>query len=120
MINFKLDSSGDIVIDGQNNIALISGDDELMQQVNEVLRDNVGEWFLNPLHGFERSEVQGKNFDNNRVIDAIYNAMLQIEEVNRIENINLDFDRKNRKITIVYNFTKSDNQAVNGTFEGVV
>jgi hypothetical protein len=106
--------NGDLQFDGQNNLIMVDGDDELIQAVTEIIIVNAGEWFLNPLHGYDRFEVLGQKFDRDRAIDSLYAAVLQEPRVDRVENIELDFDRSGRHLDIKFEFAKANGEIVEG------
>lgn len=116
MFNFKM-VGGDLQIDGQNNITLIYGDDELVQSIQETLSTNTGEWFLNEEYGLRRYEILGQKYNHDDAINWISEAIFQHEEVDRIEKIELDFDRKTRKISVEFEIVKKTGETVEGEVE---
>ena len=116
MDNFKL-VDGDIVFDGQNNISMVSDNDELLQSIEEILNTNAGEWFLDDENGFARFEVLGQKFDEDTAINAISTAIFQNEQVGSIENITVDFDGKSRKLTVTFEIIKTTGETVIGEVE---
>lgn len=107
-------ATNDLDFDGSNNIKMVDGDDELIQSIKLIISTNVGEWFLNPEHGFDRSILQSKKVDESQATDALYAAVLQDERVATVDNIEFDFDRVNRKLDIKFTFTKKDGETVEG------
>ena len=97
MINLKMEN-GDFVFDGQNNLALVSDEDEFLQSIGEILRTNTGEWFLNEDHGLSRYEILGNKYNETDASDLITEAIFQHEDVDRVEKIELDFVRNTRKL----------------------
>ena len=116
MDNFKL-VDGDIVFDGQNNISMVSDNDELLQCIEEVLKTNAGEWFLDDENGFARFNVLGQKFDEETAVNEISAAVFQIEQVESIENITVDFDRKSRKLSVTFEIIKTTGETVIGEVE---
>lgn len=115
MKSFYIDpNTNDICLDGQNNLKMVEGDDELAQCVGLTFKTNKGEWFLNPEHGFKRSVVQTKNYDQNEVYDELYEAALQEDRVNAIDEVNFDYDQTTRKLKIDFKFKKQDGSLVEG------
>jgi hypothetical protein len=116
MCNFKMDT-GDIVLDGQNNIALTHGDEELIQDIKEILSTNTGEWFLNEEHGLRRYEILGQKYKQDDAMDLINEAIFQHEKVDRIEKIELDFNRNTRKMSVTFEIIKITGETVEGGVE---
>jgi phage baseplate assembly protein W len=113
MFNFKV-VGGDIVLDGQNNIALVYDDDEFVQAIAEILSTNAGEWFLNDEHGLRRYEILGSKYNREDAADLVREAIFQHEDVDRIENLILDFDRLNRKLAVEFEVVKKTGETVQG------
>lgn len=116
MISFYINpATNDLEFDGQNSLKMIADDDELAQAARIKMTTNLKEWFLNPDDGFERFVVLGKNVEHDRVIDAIYAALLQIERIARVEDVKIEIDRKNRKAKVDYIFVKTSGETVEGS-----
>lgn len=113
MRNFKL-VNGDLVLDGQNNFEMVEGDDELIQCIQELLTTNLGEWFLNRGIGFPRFEVLGNKYNQNQLIDAVNETILQEERVSRIENVEVSLNREKREVTIFFEIVKNNGETVSG------
>ena len=116
MFNFKMDA-GDIVLNEQNNLEMVYDDDEFVQSIREILNTNAGEWFLNDEHGLRRYEILGQKFIQNEAVDLIREAIFQHDDVDRIENLELDFDRKNRKMSVKFEVVKKTDETVLGEVE---
>lgn len=96
-----IDDSGDLVIqDGE--IILATDMDELVQEVRTVIKTNVWEWFLDPNHGFDYKVLWVKKPDKERITQAIYDAINQVERVTAIDDIRIDFDRARRKLSVFF------------------
>jgi phage baseplate assembly protein W len=116
MFNFKL-VAGDIMLDGQNNLALVEGDDEFIQSIQEILSTNAGEWFLNDEQGLRRYEILGQKYNHDEAIDLISEAIFQHDDVDRIEKLELDFNRKERKLSVKFEIIKKTGETVEGGVE---
>lgn len=109
-------ATNDLELDGHNEIKTVEGDEELLQSVRIILTTNLKEWFLNPQHGFDRFAVLGKRVERDRVFDALYQAILQDERINRINDVKMDIDREKRKIKVDFSFTKKeDGETIEGS-----
>lgn len=116
MFNFKV-VAGDIMLDGQNDIVLVYDDDEFVQSLQELLSTNTGEWFVNDEYGLRRYEILGQKYKYDDAVDVISEAIFQHEDVDRIESIVLDFDRKSRKMTVQFEVVKKTGDTVQGEVE---
>lgn len=116
MLNFKM-VDDDIVLDGQNDISLVHDDDEFIQTIAEILSTNTGEWFLNEEHGLRRYEILSQKYNSDNAIDLVSEAIFQHEDVDRIEKIELDFDRKTRKLSVKFEIIKKTGEVFAGGVE---
>ena len=116
MPNLKL-VEGDLVLDNQHNITMVSDNDEIMQCVEEILKTNAGEWFLDDAVGFARFEVLGRKFNEETTIEALAEAILQESRVDSIENLTMNFDRKSRKLTVNFEIIKTTGETATGEVE---
>lgn len=115
MISFYINpSTGDIELDGQNDIRMVRGDAELVQCVSVALKTNKGEWFLNPDHGFERDIIQGKKYNAAEAEDAISEAVLQEPRVSSMRDVSFKFDASERRLEASFKFLKENGDLVEG------
>lgn len=110
-------STGDLEFDGQNNFKMTQGDEELVQCVSLTLKTNQGEWFLNPEHGFDRSVVQTKKYNEVMVNDAVNEAVLQDDRVRNIDNVTFDYNKAKRHLSVDFSFYKKDGSLIGGGIE---
>ncbi|SDI16265.1 hypothetical protein SAMN05192534_12377 [Alteribacillus persepolensis] len=97
----QVDHTGDIVMQN-GQLQEVRGIDEIQQRFRQLLRTNKDEWFLDPEEGFDYSVIQGKNVNENDVQAALDDVADQMDEIESIENVNLDFDRSARKLTVFF------------------
>jgi phage baseplate assembly protein W len=117
MKSFYIDpNTNDLVFDGQNNLAMVDGDDELVQCIRDIVTTNLGEWFLDPTHGFPRFRVLGEKFDRDRITDELVAAILQESRVQSVEEVTFDFDRKTRILHGTFRVKKRSGEVVEGRF----
>lgn len=114
--SFYINPAGDLEFDGQNDLRMVEGDDELVQCVRDILTTNLGEWFLNLEHGFPWYMVLGEKYDRERVTEELIAAVLQEDRVQSVEEIKWEFDPKTRRLNGSFKFTKTDGQVVEGVF----
>lgn len=99
MKTFKI-QNGDLVFDGQNNLAMVEGREEEGQAIERALTTNKGEWFLNLDHGLEYAEIQGKGRDKEGIRLAVTEAIHQDDRVEDIEGIDIDINRAARRLEV--------------------
>lgn len=108
MKTFKI-VNGDLVFDGQGNLVMVEGKEEIGQSIERVLTTNIGEWFLNFEHGLDYSEIQGKGRDIEGIKLAITEAILQEERVSEVEKIDLSLDKdRHLKINVTVRLQEGD------------
>lgn len=108
MKTFKI-VNGDLVFDGQNNLAMVEGEEEIAQSIERVLTTNKGEWFLNLEHGLDYQEIQGKGRDIEGIKLALTEAILQEERVSEVEKIDLFLDKdRHLKINVIARLQEGD------------
>lgn len=113
MLNLKY-QDGDLVLDGENNFALVDGLQEIMERIEEIFLTNKGEWFLDDEIGFARYAILGAKFDEDSITAELNDAIFQDSRIDRVEDISIDFDRANRKLNINYTAYATDGQVVQG------
>lgn len=115
MLSFKLNKDGDFTFDSGKRLETVTGDELIMQTVYLEMKTNLGEWFLNPDKGFDQFEVLGQKFDEERITDAVYAALYNLERVDTVEAVELV--REGRKLKIYFSFTTDDGEELNGEVE---
>lgn len=108
------DNTNDITLEN-GDIKLVSGIDELIQEVKTVIKTNVHEWFLDPTHGFDYTTVWRKKPTDEEITQALFNAIEQIERIDRIENIRIDFDRRERTLSVFFVAVAINGERVEGS-----
>jgi len=88
------------MLDGQKSFRMVEGVDEAAQAIRVLLSTNTGEWFLNRAHGLDYSVIQVKNPQMQEIRLALQEALDQEQRVENIENIELEFDERERKLKI--------------------
>ena len=108
MKTFKI-VNGDLVFDGQGNLVMVEGKEEIGQSIERILTTNIGEWFLNLEHGLDYRAIQGKGRDIEGIKLAITEAILQEERVSEVEKIDLSLDKdRHLKINVTVRLQEGD------------
>lgn len=110
MITFKIENN-DLVFDGQNNLAMIDGVDEVVQSIDRIITTQLKEWFLDPESGLEYGYIRGKN-DLDRAKLELNKAIMQEDRVERVDNIDIAMDIQTRKATITFKCTLKDGTTI--------
>lgn len=114
---FKIDASGDFIIE-KGSFVMVEGDDELIQQIRMSYLTRKGEWFLDEDEGLEREPLFAKFFDQDEAKDAIIESTIGTSESLEYENITFDRDKKTtRKMVVNVNVSKEDGTIL--SMEGV-
>lgn len=101
MKTFKIDpSTGDMMLDAQNKIIMVDGDEAIIQKLERTITTNLNEWFLDPALGFDRFRVLGEEHDRGRTATLLYDAILQVKEIESIETLEFDVDKFTRSLKI--------------------
>lgn len=100
MESLLLDDNGDLVmIDG--DMQLVNGEDEVVQTFRGLMRTNLDEWFLDPLMGFDYSVINGvKRIDEEVLHFSIQSVVDQMDELDRVENLQVTQARGDRQAAI--------------------
>ncbi|HHB1907140.1 TPA: hypothetical protein ACOQ31_004814 [Bacillus cereus] len=102
-------ANNDLELDGQNSFKMVHDDDELVQAVTVTFKTAKGSWFLNPNgHGFDRTTVQAKQYDEALVTNALFEAALQDDRVENLQDITFDYNKAIRKLSVDFKFTKKE------------
>lgn len=85
---FKM-TNGDIDIIG-NDLALVGGQEEMRQNVENRLSVNKSEWFLNLDLGLSYKDISGKGVRDSDIEYWIRECVLQDERIREVRNIRID------------------------------
>jgi len=102
------------MLDETGDIEIVSGDDEIVQSIHEILSTNAGEWFLNKEHGIHRYDILGQKFNRVDVINIVSEAIFEDDRVRQISSIDVEFDRKTRKLTVKFEIIKKSGDSLEG------
>ena len=96
-----IDENGDLFMD-QGQLQEVSGVEEIRQRFRQLLRTNKGEWFLNPEEGLDYLAFWTKTPDEEAIRMTIEEVAAQVEEIERLEGVRIDFDERERTLTISF------------------
>lgn len=98
---------GDLVLQ-EGDLVLIEGDALLRQQIEQVLGTNLGEWEFDENEGIPFSELLTREWEEDRVADAIRSALLQVDE--SLELGEMEIRREGRTAGIYFTVKKQDGE----------
>lgn len=102
----------DIVVDG-GNFRLIDNKERIAQQLRITLWEWLGEWFLDKRDGVPyREYILVKNPNLKHIRQVLSENIMKVDGVNRIEELNLNFDPKNRTLIVDFEIDTDDGQIV--------
>lgn len=85
---FKM-TNGDVdIVD--NDLALVGGQEEMRQNVENRLSVNKNEWFLNLDLGLSYKDISGKGVTDSDIEYWIRECVLQDERIREVRNIRID------------------------------
>lgn len=85
MTDLALSSDNGLVLDGNRDLALVSGTDEVTQTIRVALLTQAGEWFLDESYGVRwHEDVFVRNPNPAVIAAAIRTTILRVPNVNRI------------------------------------
>ena len=102
----------DIVVDS-GNFRLIDNKERIAQQLRITLWEWLGEWFLDARDGVPyREYILVKNPNMKHIRQVLSESIMKVDGVNRIEELNLNFDPKNRTLIVDFSVDTDDGQIV--------
>ena len=112
MTGFKIDDNGDVVIENEK-IQIVSDTNLIAQTVRQVLKTNLGEWWLNESEGIDFKALLAKQPNEEQIQDNILLGLRQVDESFRIESFSCD--RQERNLIINFSAENSSGTTINIT-----
>ena len=114
----------DILLNKQGDIKKVNGDfpfitgkDEVIQQLKQILKTNKKEWFFNPDYGISYENLQHKKINDDLVKDCIRDGISQCSEDITIESIEIGYKKSLRLLYIEVKSYFSDGERYDNTIE---
>lgn len=111
MKTFELDENGDVIIEN-NNVKIVEGREELIQQIKLIFRSKQGEWFFNEEYGLNYDNLFQKKVNLDLIRDEIKNGLSQCSAILSIDYINIEFNKNERKLKISFGATNTSNESI--------
>lgn len=116
MQDILLNKHGDIKkVNG--DFQFITGKDEVVQQLKQILKTNKKEWFFNPDYGISYENLQHKKINEDLIKSVIKEGFDQCSEDITIESIEIGFKKSLRLLYIEVKSYFSDGERYDNTIE---
>ena len=105
---------------GTHDLQLVNGDllvinnkERIAQQLRVTLWEWLGEWFLDARDGVPyREYILVKNPNMKHIRQVLSESIMKVDGVNRIDELNLKYDPKNRTLIVTFAVDTDDGQIV--------
>lgn len=117
MNSFLLDKKGDLKkVNG--DFQFISGKEEVIQQIKQILKTNKGEWQFNEDYGITYENLQQKRINENLIKDVVRDGLSQCSEDMTIESIEIGYKGEHMRLLYVeFKAYFSDGERYDNTIE---
>lgn len=115
MKDLKIDK-GDLIF-VSDDLAVVEEADELRQTVYIGMQTNQGEWFLDPDMGIRHAVFVGKKPNVEEMRAEIIRGAMQDERIQTVDEIEINRDTKNRKVSVSFQATAAGGEVVGGGVE---
>lgn len=116
MNSFLLDKRGDLEkVDG--DFPFISGKEEVIQQIKQILKTNIGEWQFNENYGISYENLQQKRINEDVIKDSIRAGIDQCSEDITIDSIEIGYKKEYRLLYIEFKAYFSDGERYDNVIE---
>lgn len=114
----------DILLNKQGDIKKVSGDfpfitgkDEVIQQLKQILKTNKKEWFFNPDYGISYENLQQKKINEDLIKSVIKEGFDQCSEDITIESIEIGYKKEYRLLYVEFKAFFSDGERYDSVIE---
>lgn len=99
MRDFALDENGDILVTS-NDIAIVSGEEQEIQKIRQVLGTRSGEWLYDKNEGIDLDTLMQKEVNLQQIREIIQNALYEINEHYVLQNCRYEIQNRVLHITV--------------------
>ena len=114
----------DILLNKQGDIKKVNGDfpfitgkDEVIQQLKQILKTNKKEWSFNSDYGISYENLQQKKINEDLVKDCIRDGISQCSEDITIESIEIGYKKEYRLLYVEFKAFFSDGERYDSVIE---
>lgn len=104
---------GDLSFDGNNDLEMVSDDEEYVQNLKVIMQTRLGEFDLDETVGLNRENLLTKQFDEEQARYDLIEALMQEDRTDEVSKLIFNQDKLNRKLSIDLEVKKTDGDAVN-------
>lgn len=116
MNSFQLDKDGDLKkVNG--DFQFVSGKEEVIQQVKQILKSNMGEWQFNEDYGISYENLQQKKINEDLIKDTIRSGLSQCSKDITIESIEIGYKKELRLLYVEFKAYFSDGERYDNIIE---
>jgi hypothetical protein len=116
MKSFQLDKNGDLKkVNG--DFQFVSGKDEVIQQIKQILKTNLGEWKFNEDYGISYENLQQKRINEDLTKDTIRDGLSKCSENIIIESIEIGYKKSLRLLYIEFKAYFPDGERYDNSIE---
>lgn len=109
MHTFKTDSKGKLLIN-----EMVYGDEQLIQNLEHLLRTRAGEWMFNDNHGFRRGVIEQKLPNRKQIVQAMHDCIYQEPRIALVLHVDYTFDRVRRFLVINFKARTTNGNEIGG------
>ncbi|QOS97890.1 DUF2634 domain-containing protein [Brevibacterium sp. JNUCC-42] len=102
---------GDLVFD-KGELVMVGEKKELNQAVEIAMNTNKNEFFLDGEHGFTQAVLHDKKPNEDLIREAVFETISQEERIERVTKVDIQFDRKTRKLFSTFEAVARDGTEV--------
>ena len=116
MQDILLNKHGDIK-KANGDFQFVSGKDEVIQQLKQILKTNKGEWFLNNDYGISYENLHQKKINEDLIKDCVRDGISQCSDDITIESIEIGYKKEYRLLYIEFRAFFSDGERYDNIIE---
>jgi hypothetical protein len=111
MISFLIEND-DLVFNEQNELKMITGNDEKAQSIQRTMTTNLKEFFLNERFGFDYRILQQKTINKNYLRMGINDAVTIDPDIKSIDNLTVSGPTPERTASIIFRVLLKDGTSI--------
>jgi hypothetical protein len=111
MISFLIEND-DIVFNEQNDLMMITGNEEKAQSIQRTMTTNLKEFFLNERFGFDYRLFQQKTINKNYLRLGINDAITIDSDIKSIDNLTVSEPTADRNVLIGFRVLLKDGTTI--------
>lgn len=110
---FKLDSSGDIVINELKRLETVEGLDKVAQDIRVILKTVKGSFPFDPDFGVDYIKIVESGFNRKLIENEIRKALSKYPYLKSIDSIEISDPDENRRVAVSISLTVTSGESIN-------